>query len=327
MEYLAIIVGTIALVAAALAVGAVLRGGSTAPVANTDEDRESRERLIGQIAAMEEKLNGTRSAVDTVGRSVDILSQNNGRRGAWGEVTLRRLLENLGLLEGTDFDVQMTIDGARPDAAIHLTNGTTVLMDVKMPLDDLRKAENADDAVQRKAHLKSHAATVRRHAADVAKRNYPSRIQATFAPVVMYLPVEGAWQAAVEVDPDIFTDLVKMGIHPASPATFGMVLDVLKQYALSVSQAESVKEILAEARTLVERLGTHADHLVTVGKELNSAVAAYNKAIGNLGNRVAPAARAMSKHLGERDLADVTPVEALAQPERAEGLDFKGAAA
>lgn len=297
-------------VVAAVVVAAVRR--SEAQRAHADP-REDLRVIHTDVARLMERLDSgfTRAARDhdTVRASLDMLTQNTGRRGTWGEVTLRRLLEAAGLAHRCDFDTQRTLPrGGRPDVLIDLGGGGTVIVDAKAPLADLRRAWETDDDAEREQALADHVGAVRRHASDLARRDYPSRLDATFAPVVMFLPVDGAWEAATATENDLAGELHRLGVHPASPSTLGLVLDVLKQYALGVNQEEAVRAILEDTRLLVGRLQNHTEHLDKLGRALDTAVGAYNLAMGNLGSRVLPATVRMSGHLGTHDLASPEPL-------------------
>lgn len=302
-------------VVAALVVAAVRR--QAVPVVDPGEDLRVIHHQIGQLMGrIESGFDRAASDNGTVRAALDMLTHNSGTRGTWGEVTLRRLLESAGLRHGDDFDTQPNLDGRRPDVVIDLGSAGMVIVDAKAPLDDLRRAWEADSDDDHDSALRAHAAAVRRHAADLAGRGYPDQVRATFAPVVMFLPVEGAWEAAVSVSPDLHGELLRLGVHPASPSTIGLVLDLVKRHALTVNQEEAVRRILEDARTLLLRLGKHAEHLGKVGRGLGTAVDAYNSAVGNLATRVLPATDRMADHLSERQPEAPPPVTAAVHVER-----------
>jgi DNA recombination protein RmuC len=137
----------------------------------------------------------------------------------------------------------------------------------------------------------------------------------------MYIPVDGAWEAAVEAMPDLATEALSLGVHPASPRTLGLVLDLLKHHALTVNQ-EATREILEDTRELLGRLDKHVGHLVKVGSALESAVDAYNRAVGNAASRLRPATSRMCAHLGRQTVAAPAAVTTLPQVERLP--DFAG---
>lgn len=282
-----------------------------------DDFREIQRGLGELIGRVEAGFARAASDTGTVRASLDMLTQSTGRRGTWGEVTLRRLLESAGLRHGDDFDTQRTLGGGgRPDVVIDLGGAGTVIIDAKAPLDDLRRAWEAGSEDDRRVALRSHASAVRRHAADLAARDYPSQVKADFAPVIMFLAVDGAWEAATAAHPDLHGDLLRLGIHPASPSTIGFVLDIVKRHALTVNQEQAVSEILQDTRSLLLRLGTHTDHLEKMGRGLGTAVDAYNRAVGNFATRVVPATDRMADHLAEQQPGAPEPVTTIVQAER-----------
>jgi DNA recombination protein RmuC len=297
-------------VVAAIVVAAMRRAAESGAAPDASDDIRA---IHSDLAELRGRLEGgfERAARDhdTVRTTLDMLTHVGGRRGTWGEVTLRRLLEAAGLTHRCDFDTQATLPNrGRPDVLIHLGGGGTVVVDAKAPLTDLRRAWEADDDAERDRALKAHVATVRRHAGELAGREYPSHLDATFVAVVMYLPVDGAWEAATATDPDLVGGLHRLGVHPASPSTLGLVLDVLKQYALTVNQEEAVRAILEDSRQLVGRLEKHTRHLDRLGRALEGAVGAYNGAVGNLGSRVLPATARMASHVGVHEVEAPEPV-------------------
>jgi len=310
------IVAALAVIAIVLvAASAVVRRVTPAESASSEEIRALRTDLGRLMGRVDMGFDTTARETSTVRSALDLLTQNSGRRGTWGEVTLRRLLENAGLAHGLDFDTQVALPGGRPDALIHLGGGGSIVIDAKAPLDDLRRARECDDEATEASCMKAHAGAVRRHVRELAGRDYPARLRTTFAPVVMYLPVDGAWEKAVEVAPDLYSEALAVGVHPASPRTLGLVLELLKHHALTVNQEAATREILEDTRELLGRLETHAGHLKKLGGALATAVDAYNKAVGNAATRLLPATSRMANHLGRQPLAAPEAIATLPQPE------------
>jgi DNA recombination protein RmuC len=310
-------------VVAGIVVAAMRRSVEASAAVDPGEDIR---RLHHDLAELRGRLDGgfDRAARDhdTVRSTLEMLTHSGGRRGTWGEVTLRRLLETAGLTHGCDFDTQATLSGGgRPDVVIRLGGAGTVVVDAKAPLADMRRAWEADDDSERDRALKAHVVSVRRHASELAARDYPSHLDATFVAVVMYLPVDGAWEAATAASPDLVGELQRLGVHPASPSTLGLVLDVLKQHALTVNQEEAVRIILEDTRQFVGRLQTHTDHLDRLGRALEGAVGAYNGAMGNLGSRVLPATARMTDHVGAHGLEAPEPVAVAVRSDRPAVVD------
>jgi len=311
------IVAALAVVAIGLvAASAVVRRATPVGAVSPEEIRALRTDLGQLMGRVDMGFESTARESSTVRSALDMLTQNTGRRGIWGEVTLRRLLENAGLGHGLDFDTQVALPGGRPDAVIHLGAGGSIVIDAKAPLDDLRRAWECDDTALEASCMKAHAASVRGHVRDLAARDYPSRLRATFAPVVMYLPVDGAWEAAVEFTPDLASEALALGVHPASPRTLGLVLELLKHHALTVNQESATREILEDTRELLGRLEKHTDHLRKLGGALGSAVAAYNDAVGNAAARLLPATGRMADHLGRAATPAPEAITVFPQPAR-----------
>lgn len=331
MAWLAAIAGGVALLAVAaavllaLAARARLQRAGAVPAGAPPEVLEGLARLSGLV---EGRLGAFGEGQEGLRRAVEALYTKAGHRGRWGELTLRRLLEAAGMTPGVDFSEQVDLGGeARPDVVVHLGGAGEVVVDAKAPLDGLRRAWESETEEVRLGALRDHARAVKQYAADLRRRGYATRLQASFAPVVMFLPIEGAWEAAEEVQADLLLEVLRLGIYPASPRTLGLVVELLRHQALTLDQDRAARAIVCEGRTLVDRIGLHVKHLAAVGKAVNAAAEAFNQAAGNLESRVLPAARRVAEMVPEgRPAAEIVLVERRAQTERLESL-VPGAAA
>jgi DNA recombination protein RmuC len=244
--------------------------------------------------------------IDVQSQQRDVLSNvaalvtNPGKRGVWGELTLVRLLEKAGLTRGTDFDEQVDLGDVRPDVVVHLGAGGEIVVDSKARIVALKEAWEAaerKDEAGRKAAVKAFADAVRADAKELAKRDYASMLKTAFAPVVMYIPVDGAWEAAREMRGDILSEMLSLGIYPAEPSTMGMTIALLRQHALNSRQEEAVQEILGDTQRLLNALRIHVNHLDKVGTSLGKAVESFDHAVGNMDRNVLPATGRMTKHV------------------------------
>jgi DNA recombination protein RmuC len=249
-------------------------------------------------------------------------------RGRWGETQLRRVLELAGMMEHCDFVTQSSgrdDEGnlLRPDVIVRLPGGKQVVVDAKAPLAAYLEAVREDlDADARLGHLRDHARQVRDHVAKLSAKRYAQQFSPAPDFVIMFLPDETFLRAAHEVDSALSEDAWRVGVVLASPSN---ILTLLRSIALTWHEArvaESADQVNRLGRELYERLGTFAGHLRGVGSSLNSAVGAYNRAVGSLESRVLVTARKFPEHgVPGDELPELPPLEQQARPLQALELE------
>jgi DNA recombination protein RmuC len=264
--------------------------------------QESLQKFDGRVQEIEKQRVGSYAALR---QQVESLHTETARianalrapalRGRWAEIHLRRAVEIAGLVEHCDFFEQVTASGedgtVRPDMIIRLPAGRTVLVDAKAPLDAYLDAAQATDEARRDARLRDHASQVRQHVQKLSKKTYWERFDESAELIVLYLPNDALFAAALEHDSELLEGALAARVVLATPSTlFALLLTVAhgwKQEKLT----ENARDIAALGRELHKRLSDAAKHHAKLGRSLEGAVRAYNETVGSLESRVLPSAR------------------------------------
>jgi DNA recombination protein RmuC len=240
-------------------------------------------------------------------------------KGNWGEMQLRRAVELAGMTNYCDFQEQQSVateEGRlRPDLIVRLPGGKQMVVDAKAPLKAYVDALGASDEATRATLLSDHARLVRDHIAKLSSKRYWEQFQPTPDFVVLFLPGETFFSAALEQDPTLIEQGVSQGVIVASPTT---LIALLRAAAYGWKQediAKNAKEISQLAAELYERLRTMAGHFEDVGDKLNAAVRAFNAAVNSMETRVFPSARKfpLLGAAAKKDIAELQPIEAEAR--------------
>ncbi len=254
------------------------------------ELERAREKAYGSLGEQVQSLARETATLSTALRSPQT-------RGRWGEVTLRRVAELAGMVLNCDFQEQETREGdgvrIRPDMIVRLPGGRSLVVDAKVPLTAYLDAMGAPDAASRKAALQRHGQQVFEHVRQLSSKQYWSQFQPAPELVVLFLPGDHFFSAALECRPDLIEEALAKKVVIATPVT---LISVLKGIAYGWNQeqlAENAEEIRRVASEMYDRVQSVHEHYSATGRLLEKTVAAYNSSVGSWDSRLVPSLRKM----------------------------------
>jgi DNA recombination protein RmuC len=272
-------------------------------------------RLTEQVAALG-------STANTLSRAL----RTPAVRGRWGEMQLRRVVEIAGMLERCDFDEQPALYNdlgrLRPDLVVHLPGGKQIIVDAKAPLEAFLDAQEVADEESRTARLQAHARQVRDHMDKLGGKAYWDALGASPEMVVMFLPGETLFAAALQHDLTLIEHGLQQRVLLASPITLIALLTTVAHSWQQEALTENYREVARLGKEFYERLATFADRLDDVRKRLDGAVQAYNEAAGSFESRVLVSARRLKelKVTTADELPPAEPIDSVPRVLRQVGL-------
>lgn len=303
--------------------------------------KDSLEKVDGKIGELEKARAGAyselREQVRTLAMQQLQLHNETGNlvkalrtphiRGRWGEIQLRRVVELAGMLQYCDFTEQETVvseDGRiRPDVIVRLPGNRTIVVDAKVPFEAFYESISATDDQIRVARLKEHARLVRTHIGALSKKSYWETVQPTPEFVLLFLPGENFYSAALEQDPKLIEDGINQRVIIATPTTLIALLKAISYGWQQEQRAANADEVGKLGKELYDRIRTFVNYFGEIGRNLDRALESYNKGVGSLEARVLVTARKF-KERGAITGEEVETMEPIDKSTRALSLDEGG---
>nr|WP_120716156.1 DNA recombination protein RmuC [Tsuneonella amylolytica] len=271
-------------------------------------------QLTGLIESMKAGQEEVRREAARLGNS---LTNAPKARGRWGERALQNVLEQCGLSEHTDFDLEHSMDTEegrlRPDAIVRVPGQKKLVIDAKVSLNAYQAAFEADDDDERRRHLDLHAKSMRGHVQTLGTKSYQSQFDEAPDYVVMFVPGEHFVAAALEHDPELWDFAFRNKVLLATPTNLVAIARTVAQVWRQDTIAREAVEIGKAGAELYDRLAVAAEHMKRVGGGLETAVNNYNKFVGSFERNVLSAGRRLRDkgiEIGKREIDEVPLVEA-----------------
>jgi DNA recombination protein RmuC len=278
------------------------------------EQTESRGALVSQLGELATQTHNVRAEAQKL---VTALRAGTKTRGRWGEEQLRNVVEIAGMMAYVDFVEQASHDDAelrrkQPDMVVRLPGGRVVAVDSKVSLGAYLDAIDAETEEGRAGHLARHADDLWKHVKSLSAKEYASSLRDSLDYVVMFVPGENYFSAALEVRPQLYQDAFDRKILIASPT---ILIAMLKSAALNWRQekmTENAQAVAAMAKDLYDSLRVMSDNLGGLGKALSSALKKYNATVSGFESRVLSRARKFADYEipgVEGDIEALAPLE------------------
>ena len=245
-------------------------------------------RQIQELSEMNEALQRETSSLSTALRKPQV-------SGSWGQMSLRRAAELAGMAPWCDFYEQVSVDTEsgklRPDMVVRLPNGRSIVIDAKAPVDAFLSALQAPSEEERKKAFAGYVTAVRGHMNGLGSKAYWDQFEDSPELVVMYLPGETFFSAALENDPNLIEDGSLKKVILATPTTLIALLKAVAYGWQQEQMASGAREINRLGRELYERFSVVAEHFARAGANLTKAVEAHNDAVRSIETRLMPSFR------------------------------------
>jgi DNA recombination protein RmuC len=278
--------------------------------------------LQSSSAAQSSALGEVKKHLETLAQSNQSLAQetqrfrlvlhSNQARGKWGEETLRRVVEAAGMSTHCDFTEQTSSGENRPDLIVKLPGERFIIVDAKVPDFDFLNALESAEPIKRAEALMAHAAKLKGTIKALAERDYPSQFPNALDYVVLFVPAESLFSAALEGDHDLIVWAAGKRILLATPASLIALLRSVSVSWQQHAQTENAQKIAEAAQEFYARVVKFTEHFEKIRSGLERANSAFNDAASSFQTRIRPAGERLAELGGAisgKELADIQPLD------------------
>jgi len=243
--------------------------------------RESQERAVKELREQTERIGNDAASL------TQALKGDSKMQGDWGEMILDKTLEDCGLIQGQQYFLQENYkdrDGNnfRPDAVIVFPNEERAVIDAKVSLMAYQAAIREEDATERERYMKEHVASIKKHVDELSAKNYEKLVPGCIGFVLMFVPYESGYSAALKADPSILQYAYRKHIIILSPSNLLMALQLTHTMWQNFRMTKNVEEILYQSNELFDKFVTFAETFVKIGTNIERLQQDFNKAKGQL---------------------------------------------
>jgi len=243
--------------------------------------REDQERAVKELREQTERIGNDAASL------TQALKGDSKMQGDWGEMILDKTLEDCGLIQGQQYFLQENYkdkDGNnfRPDAVIVFPNEERAVIDAKVSLTAYQAAIREEDATERERYMKEHVTSIKKHVDELSAKNYEKLVPGCIGFVLMFVPYESGYSAALKTDPSILQYAYRKHIIILSPSNLLMALQLTHTMWQNFRMTKNVEEILYQSNELFDKFVTFAETFVKIGTNIERLQQDFNKAKGQL---------------------------------------------
>ncbi len=280
---------------------------------NLQSNSATQSSTLGEVKKQLELLSQQSTTLAQETQQFRLVLHSNQARGKWGEETLRRVVEAAGMSAHCDYTEQTSTGENRPDLLVKLPGDRFIIVDAKVPDFDFLNALESAEPAKRAEALVAHATKLKATIRALAERDYPSQFPNALDYVVLFVPAESLFSAALEGDHDLIVWAAEKRILLATPASLIALLRSVSVSWQQHAQTENAQKIAEAAQEFFMRIVTFTEHLEKIRGGLETANRAFNQAVGSYESRIKPSGEKLQKlgsGTGGKDLAELPPLDA-----------------